>query len=491
MSLHSLSIVELRRRVKSGDVSALEACDAALSQIESHDRDVHAFLAVHGDRARKRALSLAESGQAKSLPLGGVPVAIKDNMCVEGTPTTCGSKILGKYQPPYTATAVARLEKAGAVVIGKTNLDEFAMGSSTENSAFGPTCNPWDLSRAPGGSSGGSAAAVSAGMAAAALGSDTGGSIRQPAALCGVVGMKPTYGRVSRYGLVAFASSLDQIGPFARTVEDAALILNALCGKDERDATSASTPVPDFCAELTKSLKGVRIGVPWEFLGSHVDASVRASFDKTIDAAKRDGAEIVEVGLPNADFGLAAYYTVANAEASANLARFDGIRYGHRSPLAKDLYQTYAKTREEGFGREVKRRILLGTYVLSAGYYDAYYKRAQQVRSLIIRDFATAFERCDVVAIPTSPTPAFKLGDKVDDPILMYLNDVFTIPVNLAGLPGISVPCGLSPERLPIGLQLIGRAFDETTLLRAAAGMERVADFSRGAVAPLPKGARA
>jgi len=303
--------------------------------------------------------------------------------------------------------------------------------------------------------------------------------------------MKPTYGRVSRYGLVAFASSLDQIGPFARTVEDAALVLNVLCGKDERDATSASTPVPDFTAELGKSLKGVRIGVPWEFLGSHVDTSVRTAFDRTIDAAKKEGATVVEVALPNADFGLAAYYIVANAEASANLARFDGIRYGHRTPKAQALVETYSKTREEGFGREVKRRVLLGTYVLSAGYYDAYYRRAQQVRSLIISDFATAFERCDVVAMPTSPTPAFKLGDKTDDPILMYLNDVFTIPVNLAGLPGISVPCGLSPEALPIGLQLIGRAFDETTLLRAAAGMERVADFSRGAVAPLPKGARA
>jgi aspartyl-tRNA(Asn)/glutamyl-tRNA(Gln) amidotransferase subunit A len=431
------------------------------------------------------------SGKGRSLPLGGIPVAIKDNMCVEGTPTTCGSRILGKYQPPYTATAVARLRDAGAIVIGKTNLDEFAMGSSTENSAFGPTRNPWDLSRAPGGSSGGSAAAVSAGMAAASLGSDTGGSIRQPAALCGVVGMKPTYGRVSRYGLVAFASSLDQIGPFARTVEDAALVLNVLCGKDERDATSASTPVPDFTAELGKSLKGVRIGVPWEFLGSHVDTSVRTAFDRTIDAAKKEGATVVEVALPNADFGLAAYYIVANAEASANLARFDGIRYGHRTPKAQALVETYSKTREEGFGREVKRRVLLGTYVLSAGYYDAYYRRAQQVRSLIISDFATAFERCDVVAMPTSPTPAFKLGDKTDDPILMYLNDVFTIPVNLAGLPGISVPCGLSPEALPIGLQLIGRAFDETTLLRAAAGMERVADFSRGAVAPRPQGARA
>ncbi len=491
MSLHALSIAELRRRIAAGEVTPLEACDAALAQIDARDRDVHAFLDVHAERARERARTLAASGKSKTLPLAGVPVAIKDNMCVEGTPTTCGSKILGDYQPPYTATAVARLQDAGAIVIGKTNLDEFAMGSSTENSAFGPTRNPWDVSRAPGGSSGGSAAAVSAGMAAAGLGSDTGGSIRQPAALCGVVGVKPTYGRVSRYGLVAFASSLDQIGPFARSVEDAALILNAICGQDAMDASSASVPVPDFTAKLDNSLKGVRIGIPWEFLGSHVDASVRASFDKTIDAAKKEGAEVVEVALPNADFGLAAYYIVANAEASANLARFDGIRYGHRSPRASSLYDVYAKTREEGFGREVKRRVLLGTYVLSAGYYDAYYGRAQRVRSLIINDFATAFERCDVIALPTAPTPAFKLGEKADDPILMYLNDVFTIPVNLAGLPGISVPCGLSPEKLPIGMQLIGRAFDESTLLRVAAGMERVADFPRGTVAPASKGGRA
>ncbi|MCI0451137.1 MAG: Asp-tRNA(Asn)/Glu-tRNA(Gln) amidotransferase subunit GatA [Candidatus Latescibacteria bacterium] len=488
MSLHELSIAELRRRIASGEVTPLEASDAALAQIDARDRDVHAFLDVHKDRARARAKALAESGTAKTLPLGGVPVAIKDNMCVEGTLTTCGSKILGKYQPPYTATAVARLQDAGAIVIGKTNLDEFAMGSSTENSAFGVTRNPWDLARAPGGSSGGSAAAVAAGMAAASLGSDTGGSIRQPAALCGVVGVKPTYGRVSRYGLVAFASSLDQIGPFTRSVEDAALVLNALCGKDQMDASSASVPVPDFTSELDRSLKSVRIGIPWTFLGSHVDPAVRASFDRTIEAAKREGADVVEVALPNADFGLAAYYILANAEASANLARFDGIRYGHRSPRAQSLYDVYAKTREEGFGREVKRRVLLGTYVLSAGYYDAYYRRAQQVRSLIIRDFAEAFQKCDVIALPTSPTPAFKLGDKTDDPILMYLNDVFTIPVNLAGLPGISVPCGLSKEKLPIGLQLIGRAFDETTLLRVAAGMERIAEFPTGAVAPVSKG---
>jgi aspartyl-tRNA(Asn)/glutamyl-tRNA(Gln) amidotransferase subunit A len=455
-----------------GDVSGDELSAAYVEAIEARDPELHAYLHVVGERGT------------------GVPIAHKDVITTKGIPTTAGSKILVGYTPVFDSTVAARCKAAGLPILGKTNLDEFAMGSSTENSAFGPTRNPWDATRAPGGSSGGSAAAVASGMAAAGLGSDTGGSIRQPASLCGVVGMKPTYGRVSRYGLVAFASSLDQIGPFARTVEDTALVLNSLCGKDARDATSVSTPVPNFSAELEKSLKGVRIGVPWEFLGPHVDASVRQSFDRTIEAAKRDGADVVDVVLPNADFGLAAYYIVANAEASANLARFDGVRYGHRSARTDTLHDVYAKTREEGFGREVKRRVLLGTYVLSAGYYDAYYRRAQQVRSLIIRDFATAFERCDVVALPTAPTPAFKLGDKTEDPILMYLNDVFTIPVNLAGLPGISVPCGISPEHLPIGLQLIGRAFEETTLLRAAAGIERVSEFPTGAVAPRAQGGR-
>jgi aspartyl-tRNA(Asn)/glutamyl-tRNA(Gln) amidotransferase subunit A len=369
-------------------------------------------------------------------------------------------------------------------VVGKTNLDEFAMGSSTEHSAFGPTCNPWDLSRSPGGSSGGSAAAVAAGMAAASLGSDTGGSIRQPASFCGVVGVKPTYGRVSRYGLVAFASSLDQIGPFTRTVEDAALVLNTLCGKDARDATSAGAPVPDFTAGLGEGIRGLKVGVPWSFLGDDVDPAVRATIDALVDAVRRDGATVDEVALPHADYGLAAYYIVANAEASANLARFDGVRYGHRARGANSLYDMYTHTRREGFGAEVKRRIFLGTYALSAGYYDAYYHRALQVRTLIIRDFAAAFARCDVVMLPTAPTPAFALGEKTDDPVLMYLNDVFTIPVNLAGLPGLSLPAAKSAEGLPIGVQLIGRAFDEATLLRAAAGVERLAEFPTGAVAP-------
>ena len=475
MSLAHVTIAELRRRIAAGDVSPLEACDAALAEIERRDKDVCAFLRVDGDAAREKARKLV--GKSDGRALHGVPVAIKDNMCITGTRTTCGSKILGDYHPPYTATVVERLENAGAVVIGKTNLDEFAMGSSTENSAFFPTRNPWDISRAPGGSSGGSAAAVAAGMSATALGSDTGGSIRQPASFCGVVGMKPTYGRVSRYGLVAFASSLDQIGPFTRSVEDMALVLNVICGADPRDATSASEPVPDFTQTLGAGVKGMKVGVPYAFLGEHIDASVRASFDALVESLEREGATVVEVALPHANHGLSAYYIIANAEASANLARFDGIRYGHRSARAKTLEDAYTLTREEGFGREVKRRVFLGTYVLSAGYYDAYYRRAQQVRTLIIRDFQTAFRACDVVLLPTAPTPAFKLGEKMDDPILMYLNDIFTIPVNLAGLPGISVPCGLSPDGLPIGAQLIGRAFDEATVLRAAAGVERVSGF--------------
>jgi aspartyl-tRNA(Asn)/glutamyl-tRNA(Gln) amidotransferase subunit A len=475
VNLTALTIAETRKLIASGALTPLDVCDAALKQIETRDADVHAFLSVNADDARAEARRMSEKRDDRAL--FGTLVAIKDNMVIEGTHTTCGSKILGTYHAPYTATVVERLRDAGAIVIGKTNLDEFAMGSSTENSAFGPTRNPWDISRAPGGSSGGSAAAVAAGMAATALGSDTGGSIRQPASFCGVVGMKPTYGRVSRYGLVAFASSLDQIGPFTRSVEDMAIVLNVICGKDARDATSASQAVPDFTQGLDAGVKGMRIGVPFSFLGEHIDASVRASFDTLVDSLKRDGASVVEIDLPHAKHGLAAYYIIANAEASANLARFDGIRYGHRSARAKSLDDVYMQTREEGFGREVKRRVLLGTYVLSAGYYDAYYRRAQQVRTLIIRDFANAFASCDAVLLPTAPTPAFKLGEKTDDPILMYLNDIFTIPVNLAGLPGVSVPCGVSPEGLPIGAQLIGRAFDETTLLRAAAGIERVSQF--------------
>jgi aspartyl-tRNA(Asn)/glutamyl-tRNA(Gln) amidotransferase subunit A len=400
-------------------------------------------------------------------------VAIKDVLDLEGVPTTCGSRILQDYRPPFTATAVARLEAAGAVVLGKTNMDEFAMGSSTENSAYKKTRNPWDPARVPGGSSGGSAAAVAAGMACVALGTDTGGSIRQPAGLCGVVGLKPTYGRVSRYGLVAFASSLDQVGPFARTVEDAALVSSVLCGADPSDATSAREPVPDFAAALDGGARGMRLGVPWGFLAEGVDEGVLASFRQALQALEGAGARVVEVSLPHLPHAIATYYIVATAEASSNLARYDGVRYGLRAPAAPDLKRMYGESRDRGFGPEVKRRIILGTFVLSSGYYDAYYLRAQKVRTLIRQDFERAFADCDVVAMPTSPTPAFRLGEKTEDPLQMYLADIFTVPANLAGVPGISLPCGLAAG-LPVGLQLLARPFDEAALFRAGHAFQRL-----------------
>jgi aspartyl-tRNA(Asn)/glutamyl-tRNA(Gln) amidotransferase subunit A len=393
-----------------------------------------------------------------------VPVAIKDLLDIEGVATTCGSRILEGYRPPFTATAVARLEAAGAIVVGKTNMDEFAMGSSTENSAYKITRNPWDRARVPGGSSGGSAVAVSTGMAALALGTDTGGSIRQPAALCGIVGLKPTYGRVSRYGVVAFASSLDQVGPFGRTVEDVALAARAICGIDTADATSAPVEVPDFRAALGAGAAGLRVGVPWSFLEKGVDAGVMAAFRRALSDLEAVGARTVEVTLPHAPHAVATYYIVATAEASSNLARFDGVRYGLRVP-AGDLLGMYGETRHRGFGAEVKRRIILGTFVLSAGYYDAYYLRAQQVRTLIRRDFEGAFRECEVVAMPTTPTPAFRIGEKTADPLQMYLEDIFTVPANLAGIPGLSLPGGFV-DGLPVGVQLLGRPFDEVTLLR-------------------------
>jgi aspartyl-tRNA(Asn)/glutamyl-tRNA(Gln) amidotransferase subunit A len=404
--------------------------------------------------------------------LHGVPIALKDNLCTRGGLTTAASKILAGYRPPYDATVVTRLERAGAVVVGKTNCDEFAMGSSTENSALGPTRNPVDPTRTPGGSSGGSAAAVAARMVPASLGSDTGGSIRQPAALCGVVGLKPTYGRVSRYGLLAFASSLDQIGPFTHSVRDAALLLGVLAGPDRMDATAADVPVGDYTADLGRGLDGVRVGVARDLLEG-IDPEVRAAFEASLTAMTSAGAGLVAIDLPHAKYAIPVYYLVATAEASSNLARYDGVRYGYRTPDARTLDAMYLRTRDEGFGPEVKRRIMLGTYVLSAGYYDAYYLKAQQVRTLIRRDYETAFERCDVVAMPTSPTPAFRLGEKTDDPLQMYLADVFTVSANLTGLPAISVPCATPPGALPIGLQLTGRAFDEGMVLRAAAGLER------------------
>jgi aspartyl-tRNA(Asn)/glutamyl-tRNA(Gln) amidotransferase subunit A len=456
---------EIARRVGAREWSAVAVARACLDRIEAGDSSLGAFLSKTPERALRRARDV-DSAVAKgaTLPLAGVPVALKDLLDVAGLPTTCGSRLLAGYRPPFTATAVERLEAAGACVVGKTNMDEFAMGSSTENSGFQKTRNPWDAERVPGGSSGGSAAAVAASLVPLALGSDTGGSIRQPAALCGVVGLKPSYGRVSRYGLVAFASSLDQIGPLARSVEDVALAASALFGRDPRDATSVDRPAEDFAAALREPGGAVRIGVPRGFVESGLAAGVRTAFARALDELQSAGATLVDVELPHAEHAIAAYYLVATAEASSNLARFDGVRYGARAGGA-GLDELYARTRASGFGAEVKRRIILGTFALSAGYYDAYYRRAQKVRTLIRGDFERAFLACDVVATPTSPTTAFRLGEKTEDPLQMYLADVFTVPANLAGIPGLSLPCGLA-DGLPVGLQLLGRPFDEATLLR-------------------------
>jgi aspartyl-tRNA(Asn)/glutamyl-tRNA(Gln) amidotransferase subunit A len=467
------AIREIRDAVRSRARSALEICRDACDRIASVDPALHAFNTVTGSAALARAAALdADLDRWRDAPLLGVPVALKDNLCTRGVPTTASSRMLEHFIPPYDATVVSRLEAAGAVIVGKTNCDEFAMGSSTENSAFGPSRNPWAIDRTPGGSSGGSAVAVAADMAPLALGSDTGGSIRQPAAMCGVVGLKPTYGRVSRYGLLAFGSSLDQIGPLTRTVHDAALALTAIAGADPNDATSAPEPVPDYAASLTGDIRGARIGVPSRMLETGVDSEIARAFTAAMTALTGRGATLVDVDLPHARYAIPVYYLVATAEASSNLARYDGVRYGFRAPGSAELRTMYARTREIGFGPEVKRRIMLGTYVLSAGYYDAYYLKAQQVRTLILRDYDRAFERADVVAMPTSPIPPFPIGERVSDPLQMYLADVFTVSANLAGLPAISVPCGLTSNRLPIGLQLTGRRFDEPTLLRIADAYE-------------------
>ena len=468
----------LARQIRDGATTATAAVDQALERITHADPALAAFNTVMAERARDRARALDASGNSRG-PLHGVPIALKDNLCTAGVPTTAASKILSGFIPPYDATVVSRLEAAGAIVIGKTNLDEFAMGSSTENSSLGPTKNAWDVTRIPGGSSGGSATAVAARMVPIALGSDTGGSIRQPAALSGVVGLKPTYGRVSRYGLLAFASSLDQIGPFSLTVEDAALTFQAIGGVDARDATTSAEPMPDLLAALTGDVTGLKIGVPRAFVGEGVDAEVIRAFDAALATLAARGAAMVDIELPHAGYGIPVYYLICTAEASANLARYDGVRYGYRATLAKDegLREMYERTRDEGFGAEVKRRIMLGTYVLSAGYYDAYYLKAQQVRTLLRQDYDRAFARVDLIATPTTPTPAFRLGEKTSDPVQMYLNDIFTVSANLTGLPAISVPCGFSAERLPIGLQLTGRAFDEATLLRAADAFQRDTRF--------------
>jgi len=470
MSLHTLTIAELRDRLRRGEVSAREVAQSVLDRIAAVDGAVKAYNWLNAEDA----LAQADAVDGKSdLPLAGIPVAMKDVLNVAGQPCTCASKILQGYVAPYDAFVSRKLREAGAVLLGRTNMDEFAMGSSTENSSWGTTRNPWDRERIPGGSSGGSAAAVAADEAIAALGSDTGGSIRQPAALCGCVGFKPTYGRVSRFGLVAFASSLDQIGPFTKDVRDCALLMNVIAGHDPLDSTSVPRPVPDYTAALTGDVRGLRIGLPKEYFIPGMDREVEAAVRVAIRQLQSLGAEVVEISLPHTDYAVAVYYLVATAEASANLARFDGVRYGLRVP-GEDVIDTYGKTRGAGFGPEVKRRVLLGTYALSAGYYDAYYLRAQKVRTLIRRDFDQAFAKCDVIATATSPTPAFKAGEKANDPLQMYLSDIFTISVNLAGNCGISVPCGFTAQpRLPVGLQFIGKAFDEETVLRAAHAYEQ------------------
>ena len=473
----------IRDGIAAGDLSAVEVCRAALDRIEAVNASLNAFNLVDRDRALTRAAEIDRGRAAGDAlgPLAGVPVALKDNLCVRGMRTTASSRILEHFVPPYTATAVERLEAAGAVIVGKTNCDEFAMGSSNENSAFGPVRNPWATDRTPGGSSGGSAAAVAARCVPLALGSDTGGSIRQPASFCGVVGLKPTYGRVSRYGLLAFASSLDQIGPFARTAADAALALGVLAGPDPADATTSHQDVPDFAAALTGDIRGLRVGVPRAFVAEGVDAGVRGAFDAALDTLKSAGASIVDVELPHAKYAIPVYYLVATAEASSNLARYDGVRYGYRSTrdIERGLKTMYSRTRDEGFGAEVKRRIMLGTYVLSAGYYDAFYLKALQVRTLLRDDYQKAFDRVDLVAMPTSPIPPFRLGEKTDDPLQMYLADVFTVSANLAGLPAISVPCGFAGPRLPVGLQLTGRMFDEALVLRVADAFERLTEWHK------------
>lgn len=475
MDLKSLTIDATRSAIQEHRTTADALAEAYYATIEADDLRIGAYLALSKERALAKAAkidALAAKGEPLP-PLGGVPVAIKDAMVTRGVRTTAGSKILGDYVPPYDCTAVARMEAAGAVVLGKTNCDEFAMGSSNENSAWRPVHNPRDLSRVPGGSSGGSAAVVAADMAVAALGSDTGGSIRQPASFCGVVGLMPTYGRVSRYGLIAFASSLDHIGPLTKTVKDAATILQIIAGRDPMDSTSADVPVPDYVAELQKPVKGLRLGVAEEYFGEGLDAEVRSAVEAAIQKMAKLGCEVVPVSLPHTKYAIPTYYIVATAEASSNLARYDGVRYGLRARDAHNLSEMYRRSRDQGFGAEVKRRIMLGTYVLSAGYYDAYYLKAQKVRTLLAQDFEQAFKKVDAIVTPTSPTAAFKLGEKVDDPLAMYLADIYTVTADLAGIPGISVPCGETKDKLPIGLQILGKHFDEATILRVANAYER------------------
>jgi aspartyl-tRNA(Asn)/glutamyl-tRNA(Gln) amidotransferase subunit A len=476
--MHELSAKHIHTKIIAKEISASEVCEATLQRIQATDPKVKAFLALdeEGARATAKAVDQKLANNEPVGPLAGVPIVLKDNLCTQDFPTTCASKILAGWKPPYNATVVEKIRAADALPMGKVNMDEFAMGSSCENSAFYATHNPWNTECVTGGSSGGSAAAVASGMVPLALGSDTGGSIRQPASLCGVVGMKPTYGRVSRYGLVAYASSLDQIGPFARTVEDAALLLNVIAGTDSKDATCHDVAVPKYAELLQAGVGGLTIGLPQEYFSEGLDPEVLAAVEQAKAVLREAGARIIEVSLPHTEYSLATYYLVATAEASSNLARYDGVQYGLRAE-ADHLIAMYQATRAQGFGAEVKRRIMLGTYALSAGYYDAYYKKALQVRTLIQRDFSEAFNKCDILLTPTSPTVAFRRGEKTEDPLAMYLSDIYTISANLTGLPGISIPCGFNSAGLPIGLQLIGKAFDEQMLLRTAQTYQSLTDW--------------
>jgi aspartyl-tRNA(Asn)/glutamyl-tRNA(Gln) amidotransferase subunit A len=476
---HQKTLKQLADALAAGELSSAELTQSYLDRIDAN-KQLNAYITVDSDQAlaqAKAADTMRSNGEAGVLT--GIPLAQKDIFCTDGLLTTCGSKMLGNFVAPYDATVISKFKQAGTVTLGKTNMDEFAMGSSNENSFYGPVKNPWNTDRVPGGSSGGSAAAVAAALAPAATGTDTGGSIRQPAAFCGITGLKPSYGRVSRYGMIAFASSLDQGGPMTRTAEDAALMLNVMAGFDERDSTSLNEPVPDFTAGLNHGLKGLKIGLPEEFFGDGLNDEVHKAVDAAIEEYKKLGAEVVSVSLPNSNLAVPCYYVLAPAEASSNLSRYDGVRFGYRAEVYSDLVDMYQKTRAQGFGEEVKRRIMIGTYALSAGYYDAYYLKAQQLRRLIAEDFRQAFEICDVIMGPTAPTTAFALGDKTDDPVSMYLNDIYTISVNLAGLPGMSIPAGFDSNGLPIGLQLIGPYLDEAKLLNVAHQFQIVTDWHK------------
>ncbi|MFA6078775.1 MAG: Asp-tRNA(Asn)/Glu-tRNA(Gln) amidotransferase subunit GatA [Candidatus Omnitrophota bacterium] len=475
-NLYSLTAHKLKELIEKDNLTADSVLEQLFKRIEKLDSSIKAFVLVN-----KEKLSAAKpSGTSKrSGKLAGIPIVLKDNISVKGELTTCASRILGGYKPPYDATVVRKLKDEGAVLMGKANMDEFAFGSSCETSCYGPTRNPWDLERIPGGSSGGSAAAIASDQTILALGSDTGGSIRQPASLCGVVGMKPTYGRVSRYGLIAFASSLDQIGPITKDVTDAAILLGVIAGYDDMDSTSVDIPVPDYTKSLVSDVKGLRIGVPKEYFVTGLDKEVEESVKNAIGVLKGLGAQIVDISLPHTEYAVSTYYIIGPAEASSNLARFDGVQYGLRDKDAKDMIDMYIGTRSKGFGNEAKRRILLGTYCLSSGYYDAYYLKAQKVRTKIKEDFDKAFALCDCIITPTSPTPAFKIGEKADDPLAMYLSDIYTIPANMAGLPAMSIPCGFSGSALPIGLQILAKPFDEETIFRAAYTFEQNTGFHR------------